>query len=172
MLPTYDNLLRTRLPSIGVRSIDRGGRGDCWFYSIAAEIGMSMEDLRRGVAQHMRENEHIYGSLGDFKAFGGYQRYCDRVGTCGVFVEGNAELAATADYISRHILILGADKSRDVYLSLVLLPLVRPFTSTTNRPLSWRTGVPCSIILVRFQTHSPGPRREDQSVPVSKKFAH
>ena len=75
-----------------------------------------MEQLRRDVAQLMRENEDVYGGLGNFDEFGGYQNYCDLVGTCGVYVEGNAELAATADYISRHILILGADEHRDVYL--------------------------------------------------------
>ena len=88
----------------------------CWWYSIAAEIAVLMEDLRRGVAQHMRENERQYGSLRYFDKFGGYQLYCDRVGTCGIYVEGTAELAATADYIGRHILIMGADETRDVYL--------------------------------------------------------
>lgn len=36
--------------------------------------------------------------------------------TCGVYVEGNAEIAAAADFISRHILILGADSNHDVYI--------------------------------------------------------
>lgn len=75
-----------------------------------------MKDLRNGVAQLMRENEHVYGKSGNFDAYGGYQRYCDLVSTCGVYVEGNAEIPATADYISRHILILGADEHRDVFV--------------------------------------------------------
>ena len=45
----------------------------------------------------------------------GYQHYCDMVGTCGIYVEGNAEIAATADFISRHLLILGANADHDVY---------------------------------------------------------
>ncbi len=65
-----------------------------------------MEELRRGLAKHMRDNEHIYGWLGDFAECGGYQNYCNEyVGTCGVYVEGNAEDAAMADFISRHILV-------------------------------------------------------------------
>ena len=75
-----------------------------------------MKDLRSGVAQLMRENEHIYGPLGNFEAYGGYRRYCDLVATPGVYVEGNAEMAATADFISRHILILGAREDLDVYI--------------------------------------------------------
>ena len=38
------------------------------------------------------------------------------VGTCGIYVEGNAEIAATADFISIHLLILGADSNHDVYI--------------------------------------------------------
>ena len=64
----------------------------------------------------MRDNEEIYGGLGDFERYGGYQRYCDLVGTCGFYVQGNAEIAATSDFISRHLLILGADADHDVYV--------------------------------------------------------
>ncbi len=114
MPKSFDDLLGNRLPCFGLKSVDRGGGGDCWWLCNAAEAGISMKDLRSGVAQLMRENEHIYGPLGNFEAYGGYQRYCDLVGTCGVYVEGNAEINATADYISRHILILGADQDRNV----------------------------------------------------------
>ena len=37
-------------------------------------------------------------------------------GTCGIYVEGNVEIAATADFISRHLLILGDDSNHDVYI--------------------------------------------------------
>ena len=63
----------------------------------------------------MRGNEHTYGGLGDFELYGGYQS-CDLVATCGVYVEGNAEIAVVADFISRHILILGADSNHHVYI--------------------------------------------------------
>ena len=93
-----------------------GGGGDCFFHCLAPLVGMTVPVLRRCVAQHMRDNEHIYGGLGDFELYGGYQSYCDLVATCGVYVEGNAEIAATSDFISRHILILGADSNHDVYI--------------------------------------------------------
>ena len=71
---------------------------------------MTVPELRRRVAQHMRDNQPIYEGLGDFELYGGYQAYC------GIFVEGNAEIAATADFISRHLLILGDDPDHDVYI--------------------------------------------------------
>ena len=76
---SFDDLLRNRLPHVGLKSINRGG-GDCWWHCIAAEAGISLKDLRSGVAQHMHENEHVYGQLGNFDAYGGYQNYCDLVG--------------------------------------------------------------------------------------------
>lgn len=116
MPQSLDDPLRSRLPGFGLKSTDRGGGGDCWWHCNAAEAGISMQDLRIGVAQLMRENEHIYGLHGNFEAYGGYQRYCDLVATPGVYVEGNAEIPATADYITRHILILGAREDLDVYI--------------------------------------------------------
>ena len=41
---------------------------------------------------------------------------CDLVATCRIYVEGNAEIAANADFISRHILIYEADINSDVYI--------------------------------------------------------
>ena len=41
---------------------------------------------------------------------------CDLVATCGIYVEGNSEIAAAADFISRHLLIFGADANHDVYI--------------------------------------------------------
>jgi hypothetical protein len=95
MPPSYDELLGIRLPFLGLQSINLGGGGNCWWNSIAAEVGMPMMDLRIGAAEYMRENESKYSMFGNFEAFGGYQNYCDLVGTSGVYVEGNAELAAT-----------------------------------------------------------------------------
>jgi hypothetical protein len=100
MLSSYDDRLRSRIPSLGLDSCELGGGGDCFFHSIVPSVGMPVPELRRGVAQHMRDNEDIHGGFGDFARYGGYQRYCDRVGTCGIYVEGNAEIAATADYTS------------------------------------------------------------------------
>jgi hypothetical protein len=74
----------------------------------------------------MRDNELIYGDLGDFEIYGGYHRYCDTVGTCGIYVEGNAEIAAAADFISRHLLILGADSDHDVYIFAGAIGLGEP----------------------------------------------
>ena len=64
----------------------------------------------------MRENEYVYMKLGNFDEVGGFKNYCDKVGTLGTFVERYAEIAATADYIGRHILIFGADKEHDVLI--------------------------------------------------------
>ena len=90
--------------------------GDCFFHCLVPLVGMTVPVPRRCVAQHMRSNEHTYGGLGDFELYGGYQSYCDLVATCGVYVEGNAEIAVVADFISRHILILGADSNHHVYI--------------------------------------------------------
>ena len=46
----------------------------------------------------------------------GFISYCDKVERLGVFVEGNAEIPATANYIGRHILIIGAKKENDVLI--------------------------------------------------------
>jgi hypothetical protein len=108
--------IKNRLSSLGLEAWDHGGGGDCFFHCLAPLVEMTVSVLRRCVAQHMRDNEHIYGSLGDFEFYGGYQSYCEMVGTCGIYVEGNAEIAATADFISRHLLILGDDSSHDVYI--------------------------------------------------------
>ena len=113
---SYDQLLKTRLQFLGYDAWELGGGGDCFFNSISPSVGMSPPELRRGVAQHMRDNEEIYGALGDFDRYGGYQSYCDLVGTCGFYVQGNAEIAATSDFIARHLLILGADADHDVYV--------------------------------------------------------
>ena len=78
-----DHLLKSRLSSLGLDVWELGGGGDCFFSSIAPSVGMSVPEFRRGVAQHMRDNEAIYGGLGNFEIYGGYQRYCDFVGTCG-----------------------------------------------------------------------------------------
>ena len=98
MLRSFDRLIETRLSLLGYRSVERGGGGDCFYHCIAAETGMSMEELRHGLSQHMRNNEHIYGWLGGFAECGG-------VGICGVYVEENAEHAAMTDFISRNILV-------------------------------------------------------------------
>ena len=108
--------IKNRLSSLGLEAWEMGGGGDCFFYCLAPIVEMTVPELRRFVAQHMRDNEHIYGDLGNFELYGGYQSYCDMVGTPGTYVEGNAEIAATADCISRHILILGADSNHDVYI--------------------------------------------------------
>ena len=108
--------IKNRLSSLGLESWDMGGGGDCFFHCLAPLVGMTVPVPRRCVAQHMRGNEHTYGGLGDFELYGGYQSYCDLVATCGVYVEGNAEIAVVADFISRHILILGADSNHHVYI--------------------------------------------------------
>ena len=71
--------IKNRLSSLGLESWDMGGGGDCFFDCLAPLAGMTVPVLRRCVAQHMRDNEHIYGSLGDFELYGGYQSYCDLV---------------------------------------------------------------------------------------------
>jgi hypothetical protein len=108
------HLLKTRLSSLGLDVWELGGGGDCFFSSIALSVGISVPEFRRGVAQHMRDNEAIYEGLGNFGIYGGYQHYCDLVGTCGFYVEVNFEIATTADFVSRHLLILGADTDHDV----------------------------------------------------------
>ena len=85
MQRSFDGLLKTRLSTLSCDSIDRGGGGDCFFHVIACATERDMKGIRSGVAQLMRENELVYGQLGDFTSCGGYQKYCDLVRTCGVF---------------------------------------------------------------------------------------
>ena len=118
--------IKNRLSSLGLEAWEMGGGGDCFFHCLAPLVGMTVPELRRCVAQHMRDNELIYGDLGDFEVYGGYHRYCDTVGTCGIYVEGNAEIAAAADFISRHLLILGADSDHDVYIFAGAIGLGEP----------------------------------------------
>ena len=135
MAISFDAMLRVRLSVLALESVERGGGGDCWWVSIGAETGESGEVLRRGVSQFMRENENVYGKFGNYETFGGYQRYCDMVATPGVYVEGNAEVAATADYIGRHILILGADSARDVYIFAGSIGLGAPIDLGDEQPI-------------------------------------
>ena len=53
----------------------------------------------------MQHNEHVDGGFGDFEFYGGHQSFCDMVGTCGIYVEGNAAIAATTGFISRQLLL-------------------------------------------------------------------
>ena len=76
--------IKNRLSSLGLESWDMGGGGDCFFHCLAPLVGMTVPVLRCCVAQHMRDNEHIYGGLGDFELYGGYQSYCDLVATWSI----------------------------------------------------------------------------------------
>jgi len=46
----------------------------------------------------MRKNESAYKKLIDFDEVGGFRNYCDKAEACGNFVEGNVEMAATAEF--------------------------------------------------------------------------
>ena len=105
--------IKSRLSSLGLGPWDLGG-GD--FYCLAPLVGMTVPELRYSVAQHMRNNELMYGHLGDFELYGGFQCYCDLVGTCGIYEEGDDEITATAYFISRHLLTMGDDPDHDVYI--------------------------------------------------------
>jgi hypothetical protein len=58
-----------------------------FFHCLAPLVGMTVPELRRCLAYVVRDNEQIYGGLGDFELYGGYQAYCDLVATCGIYVE-------------------------------------------------------------------------------------
>ena len=66
--------------------MDLGGGGDCFFHCLAPLVGMTVPELRYSVAKHMRDNEVIYGDLGDFELYGGFQHYCNLVSTYGIYV--------------------------------------------------------------------------------------
>ncbi len=65
--------IKNRLSSLGLEAWEMGGGGgggggDCFFFHcLAPLVGMTVPELRRCVAQHMRDNELIYGDLGDFE---------------------------------------------------------------------------------------------------------
>ena len=75
-----------RLSSLGLEPWDLGGGGDCFFHCLAPLVGMTVPELRYSVAKHMRDNEVIYGDLGDFELYGGFQHYCNLVSTYGIYV--------------------------------------------------------------------------------------
>ena len=52
-----------------------------FFIASLRTVGMTVLELRRHVAKHMRDNQPIYGGLGDFELYGGCQAYFDSVGT-------------------------------------------------------------------------------------------
>ena len=66
--------IKNRLSSLGLEPWDLGGGGDCFFHCLAPLVGTTVSELRHSVAQHMRDNELIYGDLGDFELYGGFQR--------------------------------------------------------------------------------------------------
>ncbi len=76
--------IKSSLFSLGLEPWDLGGGGDCFFHCLAPLVGMTVPELRRRVAQHMRVNQPINGGLGDFELYGGHQAYCDLVGTCAI----------------------------------------------------------------------------------------
>ncbi len=61
----------------------------------------------------------------------------------GMYVEGNAEIAATADFISRHLLILGVDSNHDIYVFAGALGLGAPAHLAVDESL---------IIMVHFNS--------------------
>ena len=109
-----DKLLNARLSAWGLSRSERGGGGNCWWICLGSELGIPYADLRRQVAQFMRDHAEIYGLLGDFETYGGFLKYCDLVATPGFFAQGNSELAAASDYAGRHIVVLGHDAEHDV----------------------------------------------------------
>ena len=109
-----DIRLNARLSSWGLSRSERGGGGNCFWMCLGIELGIPYVDLRRQVAQHMRDHSEIYGLLGDFESYGGFLKYCDLVATPGFFAQGNSEMAAAADFAGKHIVVLGHDAEHDV----------------------------------------------------------
>jgi hypothetical protein len=66
------NVYICRNHALPLDSCELGGGGDCFFHSIVPSVGMPVPELRRGVAQHMRDNEDIYGGFDDFARYGRY----------------------------------------------------------------------------------------------------
>ena len=62
--------IQNRLSSLGLEAWEMGCGGDCFFYCIAPLVQMTVTVLRSRVAQHMRDNEHKKGGLGDFERYG------------------------------------------------------------------------------------------------------
>ena len=108
--------MNDRLQIYGLETAEVGGGGDCFFKSIAHRTGISHSKVRQGSANQLRKVASAYDKLGNFKEIGGYKAFCDKVGTPGVFVDGNAEIAAAADFIGKNIFIFGRDEGNDVFI--------------------------------------------------------
>ena len=117
-----DYVTLKRCESLYLDAIERGGQGNCFFRCIAAATGIHYMIIRRGVMELMLEREDVYGGLGDFSAYGGYEAYCYLVGSDGFYVQDNSKIIACVDWLrmqgARHeILILGASGQYDVFVS-------------------------------------------------------
>ena len=57
---SHDQLLKTRIQNLDYDAWELGGGGDYFFHSVSPSVvGIPSLDLRRRVAQHMRDNEKI-----------------------------------------------------------------------------------------------------------------
>ena len=86
-------------------------------------------------------------------------------------MEGNAEIAAAADLISRYLLIFGADANHDVYIFAGDIGLGLLRTSVSMKVLSSLHTAPSHIIVhVLGNFIILGVLHKEQSVPESKSF--
>ena len=91
--------------------------------------------------------------------------------TPGVYIEGNANVAATGDYVGRHILILSVYLARDIHFCWFYWPR-RAHRSWMNSPSSLHTGGTCSVTLIRDRKYmSLSVRKRERSVLASKPFS-
>ena len=82
-----------RLFEFGRTSLDNAADGNCFWYVLSGQTGISVSNLRQGTARRMRGNPALYDGFGNFDRYGGYEAYCDLVEAGSIFlVQGNAEV--------------------------------------------------------------------------------
>jgi hypothetical protein len=109
-----------RLEALGLRSVDVGGGGDCFFRALAAQhpdcaFSPSLHlHARRRTTKVMRlQEERFTDTLVLTSKIRSYADYVDQMSLAGTWVEGEVELLAAAAAFNVNIHIWGEDESHD-----------------------------------------------------------
>eukprot|EP01052_Picozoa_sp_SAG31_P050036 SAG31_NODE_11237_length_1050_cov_4.801262_2_plen_141_part_00 len=110
-----DNLVDTRVFSLGGRPVEHGATGNCFFQSVVGSLDdpmLSHVQVRQLVVQHIRERPERYadGVPGDFS------EYCDRMDTDETYIEGGIEILAAAEVLNVNIYIFAHSEAYDRHI--------------------------------------------------------
>ncbi len=90
----HDQLLKARIQYLGFDAWELGGGGDLFFTLFHLQLGFQIQICVIVLLSICETTKKFMEHL-DFERYGGYQCYCDLVGTCGFYVQADAEIVAT-----------------------------------------------------------------------------